>query len=122
MSSKPNTKASNALLSPDEAIAYYENAVKSEATAANYLELGAAYYVAHRWEDARNAFEKVIELDPREGYGYFYLGVLYAAFGQREQAQAALEKVLQVSNNQMLKDQAKTRIPNVHSVADLGDN
>jgi tetratricopeptide (TPR) repeat protein len=121
MSSKqPAPRPNNALLTTEEAIEKYATAVKTEPTAANYLELGAAYYIAQRWQDALNAFNKTVEADPKQAFAYYYIGILNAALGNREQANAALEKVLQTSNNQMLQDQARARIPAINSVAALG--
>ncbi|MBI4670051.1 MAG: tetratricopeptide repeat protein [Chloroflexi bacterium] len=118
-----DSKTSNATLTvllPEQAIEKYKDQVKANATAANYLELGAAYYIAHRWEDALLALEQAIGLDPKQPFAHYYLGVLYAALGQRDKASAALAQVLQVSSNPMLKEQAKARIPNIKSIADLG--
>lgn len=121
MSSKqPAVRPNNALLTTEEAIEKYANAVKTEPTAANYLELGAAYYIGKRWEDALKAFQKTVEVDPKQAFAYYYIGILSAALGRRDQANAALEKVLQTSNNQMLQDQARARIPRITSVEALG--
>lgn len=121
MSSKPKTPAASAgVLTAEQAIEKYNAEIKTQATAANYLELGVAYYVARRWQDAIAAFEKTVALDGKQAFALYYLGVLYASQGQREKADAALAQVLQFSNNQMLKEQAKARIPNIKSVADLG--
>jgi len=123
MSSKSKSDTLSAsVLTPEQAIEKYSAEAKTQATAANYLELGAAYYVAHRWQDAIKAFEQAIALDPKQAFAHYYLGVLYASQGQRAQADAALSQVLAVSNNQMLKEQAQARIPNIKSVADLGSN
>jgi tetratricopeptide (TPR) repeat protein len=116
----PVVKPNNALLTTEEAIEKYSTAVKTEPTAANYLELGAAYYIAKRWNDALQAFQKTVEVDPKQAFAYYYLGILNAALGNRDKANEALEKVMQVSNNQMLKDQAQARIPKVTSPDDLG--
>jgi tetratricopeptide (TPR) repeat protein len=122
MSAKaPAVKPNNALLTPAEAIEKYSAAVKSEPTASNYLELGAAYYISKRWDEALDAFNKAVEVDPKQAFAYYYVGILNAAKGNRDKAHEALEKILQVSNNQMLKDQAQSRIPAVKSVADLGN-
>ena len=115
-------RPNNALLTTEEAIEKYSNAVKTEPTAANYLELGVAHYIARQWEDALKAFQKTVELDPNQSFAYYYIGILSAALGNREQADAALEKVLQTSRNQMLHDQAKARIPAINNIADLGVN
>lgn len=122
MSAKQPTvvKPNNALLTTEEAIEKYSTAVKTEPTAANYLELGAAYYIARRWQDALQAFQKTVEIDPKQAFAYYYLGILNAALGNRADADNALAKVLEVSNNQMLKDQANARIPKINSPADLG--
>lgn len=123
MSSKqPATRPNNALLTPEEAIAKYADAVKTEPSAANYLELGAAYYIARRWEDALKQFQKAVEVDSKQAVAYYYLGVLNAAMGNRDKANDALNQVLQISNNPMLRAQAQTRIPQVKSIADLGGN
>ncbi len=122
MSAKSKSASNTSpVLTPEQAIAKYTTETASQATAANYLELGAAYYVAHRWQDAIQAFEKTVALDPNQAFAHFYLGVLYASQGQREKADAALAQVLTVSANQMLKEQAQARIPRIQSPADLGN-
>lgn len=121
MSAKqPAPRPNNALLTTEEAIEKYSQLVKTEPTASNYLELGAAYYIAQRWDDALNAFDKTVEIDPRQAWAYYYIGILNAALGNRERAENALQQVLTTSTNQMLKDQARARIPKVTSVGDLG--
>ncbi len=120
MASKSSSKTPSAVLTPEQAIEKYSAQVKTQATAANYIELGAAYYVAKRWDDAVNAFEQAVQLDSKQAFAHYYLGLLYAAQGKSDKAQAELEQVLQVSNNPMLKEQARARIPNIKSVADLG--
>jgi tetratricopeptide (TPR) repeat protein len=123
MSAKqPAPRPNNALLTTEEAIEKYSNAVKTEPTASNYRELGAAYYIAKRWNDALAAFQKTVEVDPKQAVAYYYIGIINAALGNRDRANEALDKIIQVSNNQMLKDQARARIPKVTSVADLGTN
>lgn len=122
MSSKqPEVRPNNALLTTEEAIEKYSAAVKTEPNAANYLELGAAYYIAHRWEDALSAFQKVVDIDSKQAVAFYYIGVLNAALGNRDKANQALDQLLQVSSNQMLKEQGRARIPNIQSVADLGN-
>src|SRR5581483_1280332 len=121
MSSKNSaTPAPGGVLTPQEAIQKYEQAVAAQPTASDYLELGVAYYIAKRWDDALRAFQKAVEVDPRQGFAYYYIGILSAAMGNREQAMQALNRVIEVSNNQMLKDQARARIPNITSLAQLG--
>jgi tetratricopeptide (TPR) repeat protein len=121
MSSKhPAVRPDNALLSVEEAIEKYSTASKSEPTAEHFFELGAAYYIARRWQDALSAFQKAVDLDPKQAVAYYYIGVLSAALGNREQANAALEKLLNTSSNRMLQDQGRARIPNISSPEQLG--
>ncbi len=121
MSSKPQaSKTAAGVLTPEQIVEKYQAQVAAQPTAAHYFELGTAYYVAMRWDDAAGAFEKSVELDANQAFAHYYLGLVYAARGQSDKAQAALDRVLALSNNPMLKEQAKTRIPNVKSFADLG--
>jgi tetratricopeptide (TPR) repeat protein len=110
-------------LTPHQAIQFYERAVDENPNDADkYMELGAAYYIAHRWKEAIGAFEKAAALQPNLGHAHYYLGVLYAATGDKERAQKELDTVLQVSDNAILKAQAKSRIPFVNSTAQLAAN
>jgi tetratricopeptide (TPR) repeat protein len=107
-------------ISPHEAINFYERATKDDPNNAdNFLELGAAYYVAHRWDEAIPALEKAVTLNPALGHAHYYLGVLYAAKGDKSRAEQELNTVLQVSDNPILKAQAKARIPTVQSSTQL---
>jgi len=121
MAAKPEAnKPPGGVLSPEEAIQKYEQAVATSPTPSDYLELGVAYYVAKRWDDALKAFQKTVELDPKQGFAYYYLGILFAAMGRRDEANQALNQLLQVSSNQMLKEQGKARIESVTSLEQLG--
>ncbi len=107
-------------LTPSEAISFYERAVKEDPNNADFfMELGAAYYVAHKWNEAISAFEKAVALKPELAHAHYYLGVLYAATGKPEQAEKELNAVLQTTANSMLKAQAQARIPAVTSPEQL---
>ncbi len=107
-------------LTPNQAIEQYQRAVEAEPNNADkYMELGAAYYIAHRWDDALQAFEKAAQLQPDLGHAHYYLGVLYAARGDRTRAEKELDTVRKVSKNPILKAQAETRIPRVSSPEQL---
>lgn len=124
MSAKQNveTQARTGVMTPDEAIAFYERATQSEPNNAdNFLELGAALYIAHRFDQAIEAFEKAVALNPQLGHAFYYLGVLYASKGMRDKADQALKKVVEVSTNPILRAQAEARIPSVMSPAQLGN-
>ena len=110
-------------LTPQEAITFYERAIKDDPNNAdNFAELGAAYYIAHQWDQAIGAFEKAVQLKPNHGHAHYYLGVLYAAKGDRARAEREMETVLQVSDNPILKAQAKSRIPAVNDPSQLAAN
>lgn len=101
-------------LTPLEAIEHYERAVKEEpGNGEMFMELGAAYYIAHRWDEAIGAFEQAARLKPELGHAHYYLGVLYAAKGDADRARKELEAVVNSSKNPILVAQAKARIPAV---------
>lgn len=111
------------VLTPQEAINFYERATNDDPNNAdNFAELGAAYYIAHQWDQAIAALERAVQLQPDHGHAHYYLGVLYAAKGDRARAEKELNTVLQVSNNAILKAQAKSRIPNVNNPSQLVSN
>ncbi len=116
-------KGNAAELTPREAIEQYERAIKSDPNDADkFLELGAAYYIAHQWDQAINAFEKAVSLNPDLGHAHYYLGVLYAARGDKERALKELNTVLTTSKNPILVAQAKARIPAVSGPEQLVAN
>lgn len=123
MSAKANAPAptKSPLLTPEQAVAFYENSVKEHPNEAGpYLELGVAHYLAHQWDEAISALEQSVKLDPKLGHAHYYLGVLYAAKGEHARAEQELLTVLQVSQNPILRAQAEARIPTIKSMADLG--
>ncbi len=113
-------KGNSPEITASQAIEQYERAVQAEPNDADkFMELGAAYYIAHNWDAAIPAFEKAVQLKPDLGHAHYYLGVLYAAKGDKARAQKELDTVLQVSKNPILIAQAKARIPAVKSTAQL---
>jgi Flp pilus assembly protein TadD len=113
-------KAKGAELTALQAVERYERAVKEAPdNGENFLDLGAAYYIAHRWDEAVGAFEQAVRLRPDLGHAHYYLGVLYAARGDKERARQELESVVKLGNNPILVSQAKARIPEVDSLDGL---
>lgn len=107
-------------LTPHEAIEHYEREVKEDPkNGAYYLDLGAAYYVAHRWDEAIDALEQAVNLRPDLGHAHYYLGVLYASKGDKDRARKELDTVMKLGNNPILIAQAKARIPAVTGLAGL---
>jgi Flp pilus assembly protein TadD len=110
-------------LTPQEAIEQYERAVKEAPNDADkFMELGAAYYIAHRWEEAIGAFEQAVALSPGLGHAHYYLGVLYAAKGDKDRAEKELKAVLSTTQNPILIAQARARIPAVSGPEQLAGN
>ncbi len=116
-------KSNAAELTPHEAIAQYERATKSDPNNAElFMDLGAAYYIAHRWDDAMHAFEQAVRLNPGLGHAHYYLGVLYSAKGDKDRANDELNRVLSTTTNPILIAQAKARIPAVKSTEQIVSN
>ncbi|OYY92644.1 MAG: hypothetical protein B7Y41_15270 [Hydrogenophilales bacterium 28-61-23] len=61
-----------------EAVAEYELAVKNNPSAANRYSLGQGYMAAGRLDEAKAQFEMVRQLSPKEEFGDFGLGQVYA--------------------------------------------
>ncbi len=107
-------------LTPSQAIEQYQRATESDPNNADkFMELGAAYYVAHRWEDAIVALERAVQLKPDLAHAHYYLGVLYAAKGDKARAEKELDSVIKTTKNPILIQQAQARIPSVKSPAEL---
>jgi Flp pilus assembly protein TadD len=104
-------KAKAVELTPHEAVEHYERAVKEDPkNGENFLDLGTAYYISHRWDEAIGAFQQAVDFRPDLGHAHFYLGVLYAAKGDKERARKELESVMKLGKNPILIAQAKARI------------
>jgi Flp pilus assembly protein TadD len=58
----------------------------SERDFATYLDLGMAYSKLHEFQDARNAYENALELNPSSAEPYLHLGLDAAAMGGIAQA------------------------------------
>jgi Flp pilus assembly protein TadD len=113
-------KAKAVELTPHQAVEHYERAVKEEPqNGEHYLDLGTAYYVAHRWDEAVTAFEQAVGLRPDLGHAHYYLGVLYASRGDKERARKELDTVMKLGNNPILIAQARARIPAVTGLTGL---
>ncbi len=116
-------KGKAAELAPHEAIEQYERATAADpGNAELFMDLGSAYYIAHRWDEAIKAFERAVALNPGLGHAHYYLGVLYSAKGDKQRANEELNAVLRTSTNPMLIAQAKARIPAVSSPEQIVSN
>lgn len=62
----------------DEAAASYALAVKNNPSAPNRYSLGQGYLAAGRLDEAKAQFEMVKQLSPKDGFGSFGIGQVYA--------------------------------------------
>ena len=58
------------------------------------IELGELYIDTGRFEDARGIFQKLIDADPVEGYGYLGLGIVNEALGDTTEAVENYKKAI----------------------------
>jgi tetratricopeptide (TPR) repeat protein len=98
-------------LNPRQAVELFERAVKDNPKdALARLNLGSGLYAAHDWDAAFKEFQQAAEIAPSLDHAHYYLGVLYARRGDKDNARQELQKVLSGSGHALLKDQAKIQI------------
>jgi tetratricopeptide (TPR) repeat protein len=82
------------------AVKMYMKALETKPNAADtYCNLGGAYYVMQRVDEAAAAFRKSIELDPRyaQGLAYTNLGAVLNGAGRKDEAEKVYQDLLKVS-------------------------
>ena len=97
-------------LTEGEAVKQFERAVKDHPDATSHFNLGSAYYVAHDLDAAFREFQEALALSPGLDHAHYYLGVIYKARGDKDRAREELQKVLNGSGNQLLKNQATIQL------------
>ncbi len=60
-----------------------------------HLISGHISYIENKWQEARAAYEKVLEINNRNYYAHYSLGQILQEEGNPQQAQAAFDKALQ---------------------------
>jgi adenylate cyclase len=97
---------------PEEAVERLEKAIRlNPMPPAWYLyNLGDAYRLAERYEDAVASFKKAIGLNPDHLLAWIYLSATYGQMGREQEARAAADKVLRVSRKFLVEPYAK-RLP-----------
>ena len=72
-----------------------------------FSDLGRAYLVAGRYEDAVIALEKARKIDPDLYFTYIYLTSVYSLLNRDEDARNAANNLLRLNPNFSLKDYSK---------------
>jgi adenylate cyclase len=116
----PNGADVNALLGlmlrylgrAEEAVERLEKAIRlNPIPPAWYLyNLGDAYRLARRYEEAIGLFKKAIDQNSDHFLAWIYLTATYGQMGREEEARAAADKVLRVSHKFLVEPYAK-RLP-----------
>jgi len=76
----------------DFAVPILEHAIGVNASGEkSHYALGVAYFKLRRYEDARKAFARTLELNPKSVNGELYLGLTCARLGDRNQAESRLK-------------------------------
>ena len=66
-----------------------------DGTAYSYTRLGDSLKVLMRWEEARLAYEKALEVDSQQPFAYVGMGLVLMEYEQWEEAIATFEKALE---------------------------
>jgi tetratricopeptide (TPR) repeat protein len=81
-----------------EPIAFYERTLRYAPNSSRiYNNLGSAYNIAGRHQEAVEACKRAIELDPSKSGAYYNLGIAYSGLGRHDEAVALYERVLEDS-------------------------
>lgn len=83
----------------EEAAAQYELAVKNNPDAANRYSLGQGYMATGRLDEAKAQFEMVKQLSPKEEFGSFGLGQVYAKQGRHDYAIEAFKEAIAIKSD-----------------------
>jgi len=80
-----------------------------------YLTLGIVYYLKDEYENAIDKLKEAVVRSPREGFDYLaeihlYLGLAYQKIGKRNKALKELEKVLAISEEGVVREEAVKEI------------
>ncbi len=97
-------------LTEGEAVARFEKAAKEHPDAQSHFNLGSAYYIAHKLDDALREFQQALELNPGMDHAHYYLGAIYKAQGDTAKARQEFDHVLHSTAHNMLKNQATIQL------------
>lgn len=81
------------------AAALFKRLVESSENPVYYSHLGLALYKQSDFNEAKNAYQRAVELDPERAPRFISLAQVYRALGQLEHAVVALNKALEIDEN-----------------------
>ena len=84
-----------------QAIGNYEHAVRLDANAAAYANLGLAYYAARQYELARHAYDDAIARQPRRATLHKSLGDVYIRLGRTADARRAYQQAMALAHEDL---------------------
>lgn len=65
----------------------------------DYIRIGRVYWEANEWEKAKAAFEKSLELEPKDAPWMAEIGAYYMVKGERERAEELFRKSVSIEND-----------------------
>jgi tetratricopeptide (TPR) repeat protein len=87
----------HAMLGQDDlAVRYFEQAARTDPTAATFFDLGFVFDRQNQKEKAIAAFEKAVALNPRLDRAWYGMGLAHAVLGRHDKAAKALERAAEL--------------------------
>jgi tetratricopeptide (TPR) repeat protein len=107
-----------------EAVTHYQHAIEIAPDAMAYANLGTIYYSDGRLTEAAHAFEKAMELEPKNAANHRNLGDLYRRVGESTKARAAYGHAIELSMDRLKTNPRDARAMAALAVyeAKIGDN
>ncbi len=81
------------------AAALFKRLLESSENPVYYSHLGLALYKQSSFEEAKNAYQRAVELDPERAPRFVSLAQVYKALGQFEHSVVALNKALEIEKD-----------------------
>ena len=81
------------------AAALFKRLIESSENPVYYSHLGLALYKQSSFEEAKNAYQRAVELDPQRAPRFVSLAQVYKALGQFEHSVIALNKALEIEKD-----------------------
>lgn len=92
------------------AVADYDKALAIDKDYRTYYQKGMALKKANKYEDARDAFEDCLKVNPNFDAAYNALGGVYFSLGKYQEAASNFEKVIETTKNNNIKKMVQSNI------------